>query len=55
MSKEDLKKKLKEARNEFASERGAIASGTKSAGLSRSLKKLIARILTILRERGEKE
>jgi len=50
---EELKKKLQQARVEISNERGASVSGTKGSGKIRQLKKLVARILTILKERDK--
>jgi len=53
MSDNELKKKLSELRLELSKERGQVAMGgtVKNPGRIRELRKSIARILTILRER----
>lgn len=53
MKPEDLEKKLKEARLELMKERAAVASGRaiKNTSKIRELRKTIARILTIKKER----
>ena len=48
---EELQEKLQQARVEISKERGAAISGTKTSGKIRQLKKLVARILTILNQR----
>jgi len=55
MSKEELKEKLKQLEVELRKEKGAVASGTKpeNPGKIREIRKTIARILTIQRERTE--
>jgi large subunit ribosomal protein L29 len=54
LTKEELEKKLREARLELMKERGAVASGraVKNTSKIRNLRRLIARILTIKREKG---
>ena len=47
----ELQEKLQQARVEIAKEKGAAVSGTKTSGKIRQLKKMVARILTILNQR----
>lgn len=53
MSEEDLRAKLKELRHELMHERGVASMGGApvNPGRIRSLKRQIARILTVLREK----
>jgi len=57
MGKAELKEKLEQLRAELRREKGAVASGTKAEnpGRIKEIKRTIARILTILRERGAEE
>ena len=57
MSTEELNERLQELRTELATERGAIASGTKAEnpGRIKELRRTIARILTVLQERKTKK
>jgi len=54
LKKEDLLKKLREARLELMKERGSVASGraVKNTSRIRNLRRLIARIETLLREKS---
>lgn len=54
MSKSELLEKLAQLRLELNRERGTIASGTKveSPGRVKELRRTIARILTVLKEKG---
>lgn len=54
LSDADLKKRLQELRTELVREKGAAAAGTKleNPGGIKELKRNIARILTLLTERG---
>lgn len=56
MTPEERKERLKELRNELMRERGIAAMGgaPASPGRIRSLRTQIARLLTIMREKGEK-
>ena len=53
MGNEELKERLQELRTELATEKGAIASGTRAEnpGKIKELRRTIARILTVLHER----
>ena len=53
MGTEELNERLQELRTELATERGAIASGTRAEnpGRIKELRRTIARILTVLNER----
>lgn len=57
MDNEGLREQLTQLRNELSQEESAIASGTQpeNAGKIKEIKKTIARILTILNERGANE
>jgi len=57
MGEVDLKKRLIELRMELMKNNAQVAIGTtpKSPGQLRQLKKTIARILTILKEKGGKQ
>ena len=54
LSNDELKEKLQELSIELSSEKAAIASGTRAEnpGRVREIRKTIARILTILNQRG---
>lgn len=54
MGKEDLDKTVQELETELSRERGFIASGTKAQnpGRIKEMRKVIARIKTIQKERG---
>ena len=53
MSNEELKKRLSELRLELAKEKAAAYSGVaKNPGRIREIRRTIARILTLLRQRG---
>ncbi len=54
MGKEELKEQLTQLQNELAKEKAAIASGTQAdnPGGVKELRRTIARIKTILKERG---
>jgi len=56
-STEELRRKLEELRNELFEERvhAALGGVARNPAKIRNLKKQIARILTVLRERGEAE
>tara|TARA_Y100000310_G_scaffold310852_1_gene356550 strand:+ start:7409 stop:7615 length:207 start_codon:yes stop_codon:yes gene_type:complete len=56
ISKEELEKKIVELRKELIKNNTQIAAGTtpKSPGQVREMKKTIARILTILKNKGVK-
>ena len=53
MGSEELNEKLQELHTELATEKGAIASGTRAEnpGRIKELRRTIARILTVLHER----
>jgi ribosomal protein L29 len=50
-----LEEQLQQARVEISREKGAAVSGTKTSGKIRQLKKMVARILTILNQRKRNE
>ncbi len=56
MDREELKKRLRELRNELMKERAqaAIKAAVKSPGRIRAIRKTIAQILTIMRTRNLK-
>ena len=56
MGTEELEKQLQQLKTELSRERGAVASGTQAEnpGKIRETRKTIARIKTILHERGVK-
>jgi len=55
MSKEELNEKLQQLEVELSKEKGAVASGTKpeNPGKIREIRKTIARIITIQKEKEE--
>lgn len=57
MTREERKAKLREMRDELMHERGMAAMGgaPKSPGTIRAIRKSIARLLTVMNEKGEKE
>jgi len=57
MGKQELLDKMREIKTELSKEKGAVASGTKAEnpGNIKQMRRTIARIKTILKERGEKE
>jgi large subunit ribosomal protein L29 len=56
MGEDEMKEKLQQLRTELMKEMGAVASGTRAENPGRigETKRTIARILTILHERGVK-
>jgi large subunit ribosomal protein L29 len=54
MSTEELKEKESELRKELSRERGLVASGQRpeNSGKIREMRKTIARILTVINQRG---
>ncbi len=57
MTKEELNEKLQQLETELGREKGAVASGTKpeNPGKIREMRKTIARILTIMKEKQKLE
>ena len=57
MSKEDLNNKLEELKKELVKHNAQIATGTtpKNPGMVKATKKTIARILTIIKEKSNKD
>jgi ribosomal protein L29 len=55
LNKEDRAKKLRELQNELLIERGKVAThgGGKSAGRVNALRKQVARVYTVMREKNE--
>jgi ribosomal protein L29 len=55
LNKEERVKKLRELQNELLIERGKVATqgGGKSAGRVNALRKQVARVLTVMREKNE--
>jgi len=51
LSKEDLEKKVADFQRELGIEKGSSASGSKSAGKIKNLRRTIARMLCVKRER----
>jgi large subunit ribosomal protein L29 len=55
LGSQELKEKLQQLRNELSREWGAVAAHTRpeNPGKIKEIKRTVARILTILKERGE--
>jgi len=55
LTRDDRAKKLRELQNELLIERGKVATvgGGKSAGRVNALRKQVARVLTVMREKSE--
>lgn len=55
LGNDDIREKLRQLRTELSSEKGAIAASTKpeNPGKIKEIKRTIARINTVLHERGE--
>lgn len=55
MSKDEIREKLQQLKTELSAEKGAVAASTKpeNPGKIKEIKRTIARINTVLHERGE--